>query len=143
MSRDMSFEMQEMLSSMRASIRNVVPIKVKFGKRTFYGCKYTVIRHYEKGMMAVIDGRHKEGEEYTEERIDLIGAHPEKMRNRANFVFTHENKEWYICCWYPHDQRNEFHPFGKQFGLSVSGDKIDRFERFTYPRIPMTIEPQE
>ena len=142
MSRDRAFEMAKWYRTL-SSMRNVVPVEVKIGRRVYYGCRFTAVGHYDASMYAVQRNDRKAGEEYTEERLELIGVKPDKLRNRANYLLTHGGGEWYVSGWYDRDKPNEFHPFGRQFGLSLAEQKIDRYERFVRPRVPMIVTPQE
>lgn len=120
--------------------RDVRPVSVTIGKQTWPGARYTSVNHYSASMQAVLDGRKKVNEEYTQVAIFLAGPLPKRRKKGTCFPF--DGQEWYIACYYEGTDANEFHPFGATFILMpwTHEEKIDKHERFTYDRIPMTVK---
>lgn len=121
----------------------VLAVIVTIGSKRFAGARYTQTLFYMAGMLCVTRGDKQAGDTYTRDGIYLLGNRPERMRNRRHFCMPYDGREWYVSCHAVTDEVNEFHPFGRSFQIAPwdAPGKVDDGERFTYPRIPMTVEP--
>lgn len=136
---------------------DVTPIELTMFGRQYNGASYTFIGHYEKGMIGVNSGEHKEGEEYRERRLYFLGYPPKEYlkqrRDKICFIF---NGETYYISAYTDKARIEmtesptlarYHPFGASFMLGVwpteKFGEIDKYEHKKYQRIPIEIKSQE
>ncbi len=137
-------------------VRNTEIIKVVFDNHspklspTFFGVKYEWVGHYTYGMTAVQEGKHKDGEEYVETRLELLGERLPLMKQKDRFHeskvcyrLPHDDGDWYISCWHEKDDVSEYHPWGKQFQLGrwpheQFGERIDHYSK--QPRVRCLVD---
>lgn len=140
--------------------RNVQPVRVTVNRggkpAVFYGARYTQVGVYSRGMMAVTHGDKQEGDEYTDERIYLVGEVPKFAKETTRVFGEYESKhvfrlpgddaDWYLACYAERFEpwQAQYHPFGLSWMLGrwnvPGGDPIDEFGP-TRKRVELAVEP--
>lgn len=125
------------------NINDVQPVLVTLDGGTYQGARYIVSHQYTSSMRAVVNGKHAAGDTYQSTRFELVGLRPLRVNRRTKFCFVFEGADWYISHYYDRTDKTDYHPFGRQFGLSCwdasDGVTIDTYERRPYERAEMTV----
>lgn len=123
------------------NVRNVKPVRVTIGKKTWEGAAYEWLAKGAPGSPA-----EREGRETWRKRFYLISKKPEPKRKTC---YTFQDGEWYIGGWANkataiNPQFAKYHTFGEWFDISQwkvpDGTKIDYFTDKPYQRVVMTVE---
>lgn len=121
-------------------VKNVQPVQVTIGKRTFPGARFTKTLKYAASDSAVLSGTHQVGDTYTQDVIYLLGA-----TTKADFkiVLQLDGQDWFIAGYYDKITPNTYHPFGKCFQLRPwdVDTKIDAYEAAPRKRVPFIVTP--
>jgi hypothetical protein len=132
-----------------------VPVRVTLGKHEFIGARYGVKETYTATERAVTEGIVTAGEPYVDHRFYLLGQMPKFKKSHVCFVWAHDlpidervyqrGDEWYRSCYSDNTpgELGHFFMLGEwkvhAYGY-YKGHKIDTLERYTYERVPMTVE---
>jgi hypothetical protein len=113
------------------------PVLVKIGRTEYVGAIYSQERDTLEGSRAFEAGERT----YVQHGIYLLGDLPASYRRSTRTAYDLDGNRYYVAGYFPQDEPNDFHPFGRMFQLfpDEHGVTTNPETDEPYPAVPANI----